>query len=176
LRCPATSAERHRLVEAVAMELPGRRGRQHVSGDVVMATAATRISRARPAVCAVGLRDVVVVDTPDALLVCDRTRRRRSRTGGELNGRDHESHRLHRTVARRGHLHDPAGRAALQIKRIEVKPGARCRCRCTITAASTVVVSGTAGDGGREGRPAAPTIDLRAGGQPARLRTPAGCR
>lgn len=75
---------------------------------------------------AVGVRDLIVIDTPDALLVVSRDRAQDVRhIYSKLKARGHEAHKLHRTV------HRPWGTYTIleegtrfKIKRIEVKPGA----------------------------------------------------
>jgi len=74
---------------------------------------------------AVGVDDLVIVDTPDALLVAHKDRAQDVRDiYGQLKARGHEAHRLHRTV------HRPWGTYTVieegrgfKIKRVEVKPG-----------------------------------------------------
>jgi mannose-1-phosphate guanylyltransferase / mannose-6-phosphate isomerase len=74
----------------------------------------------------VGVRDLVVIDTPDALLVADRKRAQDVKhIYAGLKAMGHESYKLHRTV------HRPWGTYTVleegekfKIKRIEVKPGA----------------------------------------------------
>ena len=77
-------------------------------------------------VAAVGVDNLVIVDTPDATLVAHRDQLQRVReVVGELKARGHEAYKLHRTVARPWGaytvLQDGPG---FKIKRIEVKPGA----------------------------------------------------
>jgi len=75
---------------------------------------------------AVGVSNLVVVDTPDALLVADRSRVQDVKhLYASLKARNHSAHKLHRTV------HRPWGTYTVleeghrfKIKRIEVKPGA----------------------------------------------------
>jgi mannose-1-phosphate guanylyltransferase len=75
---------------------------------------------------AVGLDDLVIVDTPDALLISHKSRSQDvGRLYTELKSRGHDAHKLHRTV------HRPWGTYTtleegnrFKIKRIEVKPGA----------------------------------------------------
>ena len=77
-------------------------------------------------VAAVGVENLVIVDTPDALLVANRDRTQDvKKVVEQLKLMDHEAYRLHRTV------HRPWGTytvleesAAFKIKRIVVKPGA----------------------------------------------------
>jgi mannose-1-phosphate guanylyltransferase len=75
---------------------------------------------------AVGVKDLVVIDTPDAVLVADRNRAQDVKyLYSRLKAEGHEAHRLHSTV------HRPWGTYTVleeghrfKIKRIEVKPGA----------------------------------------------------
>ncbi|MDD5296595.1 MAG: mannose-1-phosphate guanylyltransferase/mannose-6-phosphate isomerase [Rhodocyclaceae bacterium] len=75
---------------------------------------------------AVGIDNLIVVDTPDALLIADRSRAQDVKhIYAELKARGHEAYKYHRTVYR------PWGTftlleegARFKIKRIEVKPGA----------------------------------------------------
>ncbi|MEX0450052.1 mannose-1-phosphate guanylyltransferase/mannose-6-phosphate isomerase [Spiribacter sp. 221] len=74
---------------------------------------------------ALGLENLIIVDTPDALLVADKRRTQEVKhLYSELKGLGHDAHRLHRTV------HRPWGAYTVldegerfKIKRIEVKPG-----------------------------------------------------
>jgi mannose-1-phosphate guanylyltransferase / mannose-6-phosphate isomerase len=75
---------------------------------------------------AVGINDLVIVDTPDALLVADRSRVQDVKyIYARLKAQGHETYKLHRTV------HRPWGTYTVleegtrfKIKRIVVKPGA----------------------------------------------------
>jgi mannose-1-phosphate guanylyltransferase/mannose-6-phosphate isomerase len=75
---------------------------------------------------AVGVNNLVIIDTPDALLVADRSRAQDVKhIYAKLKASGHEAHQLHRTV------HRPWGTYTVledgprfKIKRIEVKPGA----------------------------------------------------
>lgn len=77
-------------------------------------------------VAAVGVDGLIIIDTPDALLVSDRSRSQDVRhIYSRLKSLGHDAHKLHRTVYR------PWGTYSLleegprfKIKRIEVKPGA----------------------------------------------------
>jgi mannose-1-phosphate guanylyltransferase/mannose-6-phosphate isomerase len=77
-------------------------------------------------VAAVGLRDVVIVDTADAVLVCDRHASQKVKdVVNELKRRGHDAHKLHRTVARPWGTYTTLQEGSrFKIKRIEVKPGA----------------------------------------------------
>ncbi|MDD5057506.1 MAG: mannose-1-phosphate guanylyltransferase/mannose-6-phosphate isomerase [Sideroxydans sp.] len=75
---------------------------------------------------AVGIKDLLVIDTPDAVLIADRSSAQDVKhIFARLKAEGHEAHRLHRTV------HRPWGTYTVleegshfKIKRIEVKPGA----------------------------------------------------
>ena len=75
---------------------------------------------------AVGVNDLIIIDTPDALLVADRSRAQDVKhLYASLKAQGHETHKLHRTV------HRPWGTYTVleegprfKIKRIEVRPGA----------------------------------------------------
>jgi mannose-1-phosphate guanylyltransferase / mannose-6-phosphate isomerase len=75
---------------------------------------------------AVGVNDLIVIDTPDALLIANRERAQDvKQIFAELKSRGHETYKVHRTV------HRPWGTYSVllegprfKIKRIEVKPGA----------------------------------------------------
>jgi mannose-1-phosphate guanylyltransferase / mannose-6-phosphate isomerase len=118
------------------------------SGDVVLADCQdTHVQSEDRLVAAIGLKGLVIVDTPDAVLVCDRDSTQNVKSVvAELKRRGHEAHRLHRTVAR------PWGTYTLlnegqrfKIKRIEVKPGAALSLQMHHHRSEHwVVVSGTA--------------------------------
>jgi mannose-1-phosphate guanylyltransferase/mannose-6-phosphate isomerase len=78
-------------------------------------------------VATIGLKDAVVVDTPDATLVCSKDRAQDvKKIVDELKKRKAEEHLIHRTV------HRPWGSYTIleegeryKIKRLEIKPGAK---------------------------------------------------
>jgi len=76
-------------------------------------------------VATVGVENLVIVDTPDAVLVAHRDHLQRVReVVGELKARGHESYKLHRTVARPWGAYTVLQEGpGFKIKRIEVKPG-----------------------------------------------------
>ncbi len=77
-------------------------------------------------IAAVGIEDLFIIDTPDALLVADKKRAQDIKTiYSQLKKQGHEAYKLHRTV------HRPWGTYTIleesprfKIKRIEVRPGA----------------------------------------------------
>jgi mannose-1-phosphate guanylyltransferase len=96
---------------------------------------------------AVGVQDLVIVDTPDALLVARKDRTQEVRNlYARVKAQGHEAHRLHRTV------HRPWGTytvieegTGFKIKRIEVKPGASLSLQMhRHRSEHWIVVSGTA--------------------------------
>ncbi len=134
--------------KAVAQELPADAAGNTVSGEVVLADCTnTHVQSEDRLVAAVGLRDVVIVDTTDALLVCDRNATQKVKDiVVELKRRDHEAHRLHRTVARPWGTYTTLQEGPrFKIKRIEVKPGASLSLQMHHHRSEHwVVVSGTA--------------------------------
>ena len=100
----------------------GNRG----SGErVAIATRGTFVHSEDRVVATIGVENLVIVDTPDAVLIAHRDHLQRVKeVVGELKARGHDAYKLHRTVAR------PWGTYTLleagpgfKIKRIEVKPG-----------------------------------------------------
>lgn len=98
-------------------------------------------------VAVLGVQDLVIVDTPDALLVVDKARAQGVKQIVEsLKARDHEAYRFHRTV------HRPWGTYTVleegerfKIKRIVVKPGAELSLQMHHHRSEHwIVVSGTA--------------------------------
>lgn len=77
-------------------------------------------------VAVVGVNDLIVVDTPDALLISDKGRAQDvKRVVSQLKLSDHSTHRQHRTVHRPwGTYTDLEEGPCYRIKRIVVKPGA----------------------------------------------------
>lgn len=113
---------------AVASLVPADGDGNRVQGDAVLVDCQGSFIRAEDRmIAAVGLRGVMVIDTPDALLVADADASQQVKeVVSQLKLRGHESYKLHRTVVRPWGtytvLEDGAG---YKIKRIEVKPGAQ---------------------------------------------------
>jgi mannose-1-phosphate guanylyltransferase / mannose-6-phosphate isomerase len=104
-------------------------------------TAATRL------VGVIGLDDVVVVETPDAVLVADRSRSQEVKhIVGELQRAGRTEHTLHRQVHRPWGWYDSIDSGPrFQVKRIMVKPGASLSLqKHHHRAEHWIVVSGTA--------------------------------
>jgi mannose-1-phosphate guanylyltransferase len=128
----------------VAPEAAGNR----VQGDAVVLDCDDCFIRSEDRmVAAVGLHGVLVVDTPDALLVADAGSAQRVKdVVAQLKKRGHESYRLHRTVTRPwGTYTVLEGGPGYKIKRIEVRPGAALSLQMHHHRSEHwVVVSGTA--------------------------------
>lgn len=75
---------------------------------------------------AVAVKDLVVIDTPDAVLIADRSRAQDVKhLFARLKANGHEAHRLHSTVHRPWGTYTVLEESSnFKIKRIEVKPGA----------------------------------------------------
>ncbi len=134
--------------KAVAQEFSADASGNTVSGEVLLTDCqGTHVQSEDRLVAAVGLRDVVIVDTADALLVCDRHATQQVKdVVNELKRRGHEAHRLHRTVARPWGTYTTLQEGPrFKIKRIEVKPGAALSLQMHHHRSEHwVVVSGTA--------------------------------
>ncbi len=95
----------------------------------------------------VGLDNVIVVETPDAVLVADRSRSQEVKAiVGKLNQAGRSEHTLHRQVHRPWGWYDSIDSGArFQVKRIMVKPGASLSLQMHYHRAEHwIVVSGTA--------------------------------
>jgi mannose-1-phosphate guanylyltransferase/mannose-6-phosphate isomerase len=111
------------VAELVPPDTHGNRGQGE---RVTIATTGTYVHADDRVVATVGVENLVIVETPDAVLVAHRDHLQRVKdVVGELKARGHESYRMHKTVARPWGaytvLQDGPG---FKIKRIEVKPGA----------------------------------------------------
>ena len=86
------------------------------SGDVILSDCTNvHVQTDDRLVAAVGLNDVVIVDTPDAVLVCDRHPRRRSRTSSTSSSAAATTRTSCTAPSPAlGHLYDAAGRPELQ--------------------------------------------------------------
>src|SRR5690606_12700857 len=85
----------------------------------------TRIQTEDRRVAAVGVENLLVVDTPDALLVASKDASQQVKEiVGRLKSKGHETARLHRTVARPWGTYTVLQEGPrFKIKRIEVRPG-----------------------------------------------------
>jgi mannose-1-phosphate guanylyltransferase / mannose-6-phosphate isomerase len=132
------------MSELVAPDADGNR----VVGEAILVDSTNNyVQSAGRLVAAIGLDDVVIVDTPDAVLVAPRSRSQDVRLIVEqLKQRNHAAYRFHQRV------HRPWGTYTVlqegpqfKIKRIEVKPGASLSLQMHHHRSEHwIVVSGTA--------------------------------
>lgn len=97
-----------------------------INGEVVLHNVQScYIDSPKRLIGAVGVRDLVVVDTPDALLIADANSTQDVKyVAQELKKRGHEAYRLHRTVTRPWGTYTVLEEGArFKIKRIMVRPG-----------------------------------------------------
>jgi mannose-1-phosphate guanylyltransferase/mannose-6-phosphate isomerase len=109
--------------ELVEPDASGNRGQGE---RVAIDTKGTFIHAEDRVVAAVGVENLVIVETADAVLVAHRDHLQQvKQVVGELKARGHEAYKLHRTVARPWGAYTVLQEGGgFKIKRIEVKPGA----------------------------------------------------
>jgi len=92
---------------------------------VSIATRGTYVHAPDRIVATVGVENLVIIDTPDAVLVAHRDHLQRVKdVVGELKARGHEAYKLHRTVARPWGAYTVLEEGpGFKIKRIEVRTG-----------------------------------------------------
>ena len=93
---------------------------------IVIDSRNTHIETKDRLVVAIGLDNLLVIDTPDALLVADKSRSQEVREAvSQLKASGHEAHKRHRTVVRPWGTYTVLEEGpGFKIKRIVVKPGA----------------------------------------------------
>lgn len=99
-----------------------------VCGEAILVdTHNTYIQSENRLVAAIGLKDVFIVDSPDALLVAHQSRAQDvKKVVAQLKLQDHESYKLHRTVVRPWGTYTVLEEGqGFKLKRIVVKPGAK---------------------------------------------------
>jgi mannose-1-phosphate guanylyltransferase/mannose-6-phosphate isomerase len=109
--------------ELTDADVHGNRG----SGErVSIDTRGTFVHSEDRIVATIGVDNLVIVDTPDAVLIAHRDHLQRVKeVVGELKARGHDSYKLHRTVARPWGTYTVLEEGiGFKMKRIEVKPGA----------------------------------------------------
>lgn len=134
--------------DAVWSVLPkDRQGNAHV-GDVLATDSSNTLVHATSRLVAlVGVQNLVVVETPDAVLVADRSRSQEVKhIVNTLQQHKREEHTLHRKVHRPWGWYDSMDEGGrFKVKRIQVKPGASLSLqKHHHRAEHWVVVSGTA--------------------------------
>jgi mannose-1-phosphate guanylyltransferase/mannose-6-phosphate isomerase len=134
--------------QAVAdLAVPDDDGNRGHGERVAIDTRGTYVHADDRVVATVGVENLVIVDTPDAVLVAHRDHLQRVKeVVGELKARGHEAYKLHRTVARPWGTYTVLEEGpGFKIKRIEVKPGAALSLQLHHRRSEHwVVVSGTA--------------------------------
>lgn len=106
--------------------LPSDASGNQISGEVVMHDTTNCYLRSEGRlISTVGVSNLIVVDTPDALLVADRSRVQDvKQIVAQLKAIDHDAYKLHRTVHRPWGIYTVLEEGPrFKIKRIEVKPG-----------------------------------------------------
>ncbi|MET0346371.1 MAG: mannose-1-phosphate guanylyltransferase/mannose-6-phosphate isomerase [Casimicrobiaceae bacterium] len=114
---------------------------------VAIATRGTYVHSEDRVVATVGVENLVIIDTADAVLVAHRDHLQRVKdVVGELKARGHEAYKLHRTVARPWGAYTVLEEGpGFKIKRIEVKPAGSLSLQLHHRRSEHwVVVSGTA--------------------------------
>lgn len=107
--------------------IPADADNNRATGEAIFVDSAnTFVQSEDRLVAAVGIDNLMIIDTPDALLVAHPDKAQEvKRVVAQLKSRDHEAYRLHRTVARPWGTYTVLEEGPrFKIKRIEVKPGA----------------------------------------------------
>lgn len=119
-----------------------------VQGDAILRNTRDTYVRAESrVVAALGVADLVIVDTPDALLVADRNAAQDTRKiVEELKQAGRDEHRHHRRVYRPwGHYERVDGGEGFQVKRLSIRPGGQLSLQMhRHRAEHWIVVRGTA--------------------------------
>ncbi|HEY8025541.1 MAG TPA: mannose-1-phosphate guanylyltransferase/mannose-6-phosphate isomerase [Burkholderiaceae bacterium] len=122
--------------------------RQSARGEtIVIDSRNTHIESQDRLVAAIGLDNLLIIDTPDALLVADKSKSQEvKQIVTQLKKSDHDAHKLHRTVVRPWGAYTVLEEGpGFKIKRIVVKPGAALSLQLHHRRSEHwVVVSGTA--------------------------------
>lgn len=109
------------------LALPDRDGNRALGECIFVDSSNTFVQSENRLVATVGLKDVMIIDTPDALLVVDANRSQDVKSVvSELKLADHHIAKLHKTVSRPWGTYTVLEEGInFKIKRIEVKPKAR---------------------------------------------------
>ena len=105
---------------------PDADGNRTVGDAVMVESSGCYVQSADRMVAGVGIHDLLVIDTPDALLIADRNKAQNVREVVEqLKRSGNPAHKIHRTVVRPWGSYTTLEQGpGFKIKRIEVKPGA----------------------------------------------------
>ncbi len=129
------------------LALPDEAGNRVIGEAVLVDVGNSFIQSEGRMVAAIGLDNLLIIDTPDALLVADRARAQDvKKVVQQLKLMNHHSHKLHRTVARPWGTYTVLEEGKnFKIKRLVVKPGAALSLQMHYHRSEHwVVVSGTA--------------------------------
>lgn len=129
------------------LAVPDEAGNRVIGEAVLVDVGNSYIQSDGRMVAAIGIDNLLIVDTPDALLVADRGRAQDvKKVVQQLKLMNHDSHKLHRTVARPWGTYTVLEEGSnFKIKRIEVKPGASLSLQMHYHRSEHwIVVSGTA--------------------------------
>jgi mannose-1-phosphate guanylyltransferase/mannose-6-phosphate isomerase len=133
---------------AVASACPADAQGNTTSGqNIVIDSRNTHIENHDRLVAAIGLDNLLIIDTPDALLVADKSKSQEVRqVVSRLKASHHDAHKQHRTVSRPWGSYTVLEEGpGFKIKRISVKPGASLSLQMHHHRSEHwVVVSGTA--------------------------------
>lgn len=133
---------------AVADACPADAQGNTTSGqNIVIDSHNTHIQNQDRLVAAIGLNNLLIIDTPDALLVADKSKSQEVRqVVSQLKATQHQAHKQHRTVIRPWGTYTVLEEGpGFKIKRIMVKPGASLSLQMHHHRSEHwVVVSGTA--------------------------------
>jgi mannose-1-phosphate guanylyltransferase/mannose-6-phosphate isomerase len=113
--------------DAVWNVLPkDEQGNAHVGDVLITNTRNTLVHATGRLVSLVGVSDLIVIETPDAVLVADKTRSQDVKhIVAQLQSSQREEHTLHRKVHRPWGWYDSIDEGGrFKVKRIQVKPGA----------------------------------------------------
>lgn len=112
--------------QAVRELTPGDANGNQCNGETVLHDVTNcYIDSPRRVVGAIGLDNLIIIDTPDALLIADASRSQDVKLiAQELKRQDHDAYRLHRTVTRPWGTYTILEEGSrFKIKRIVVRPG-----------------------------------------------------
>ncbi|HUW51130.1 MAG TPA: mannose-1-phosphate guanylyltransferase/mannose-6-phosphate isomerase [Sulfuricella sp.] len=129
------------------LAVPDEAGNRVIGEAVLVDVGNSFIQNEGRMVAVIGLDNLLIIDTPDALLVADRERAQDvKKVVQQLKLMNHDSHKLHRTVARPWGTYTVLEEGKnFKIKRIVVKPGASLSLQMHYHRSEHwVVVSGTA--------------------------------
>jgi len=129
------------------LAMPDEAGNRVIGEAVLVDVGNSFIQSEGRMVAAIGIDNLLIIDTPDALLVADRSRAQDvKKVVQQLKLMNHESHKLHRTVVRPWGTYTVLEEGKnFKIKTIVVKPGASLSLQMHYHRSEHwVVVSGTA--------------------------------